>query len=185
MGIAACAPRGYGTDTGPSNATRLAGMAAQPLERLLIPDRSGVSPNDTTVEFSAASGRTIMVRHTPPDNAIFAILEVPGDSSESGRITVSIAVTPGRYGVTISANPGLPVGTRLSFSYAIHFQAPPQVPSATYPTLARFASWLGVVRATSDGSYRFIAHHNPGDDMIRITLPGDGTYLLAAPVSPP
>src|SRR5690606_10124212 len=113
--------------------------------------RSGVSPNDTTVEFSAATGRTIMMRHTPPDNAIFAILEIPADSSASGRVSVSIAVTPGRYGVTISAQPRLPSDTRLSFSYAIHFQAPPQVPSAAYPTIARFAEWIGVVRETSDG----------------------------------
>ncbi|HRP09322.1 MAG TPA: hypothetical protein PLL69_12625, partial [Gemmatimonadales bacterium] len=66
-----------------------------------------------------------------------------------------------------------------------HFPAPPQVPSASYPTVARFAQWLGMVRETGDGSYKFIAHRNPGDDMISITLPEAGTYLLAAPVNHP
>ena len=160
-------------------------MAELPADRLLQPDRSGVSPNDTTVTFPAARGRTIVVRHTPPDNAVFAILEVPADSSASGQMTIGLTVVPGRYGVILSSQPQLPAGTRLTFSYAIHFQAPPQVPSTSYPTVARFAEWLGLVHQTGDGTYEFIAHRNPGDDMISITLPEAGTYLLAAPVSHP
>ncbi|HRP08754.1 MAG TPA: hypothetical protein PLL69_09745, partial [Gemmatimonadales bacterium] len=127
--LAGCAPAPYGANTGPANSTLLAAMAPLPAEKLLLPDRSGVSPNDTTVQYPAARGRTIVVRHTPPDNAVFAILEVPGDSSGSDQATIGISVIPGRYGVTITGQPSLPAGTRLTFSYAIHFQAPPQVPS--------------------------------------------------------
>lgn len=137
------------------------------------------------MRFAARGGRTIVLRHAPPDNAIFAILAVPADSTSSDSLTLSLRVTPGRYGLQVQGEPRLPPGTVLTFSYAIHFQAPPEVPSAAYPTVTRFADWLGVGQLLADGGLRYHLTARPGGDLLRIVLQESGEYLIAAPVTPP
>ncbi len=150
-----------------------------------MPDRTGVSPPDTTVRLSARTGRTIVMRHAPPDNAVFAIVRVPPDSSASDSLTLSLRVTPGRYGVTVTGEPRLPTGTLLTFSMAIHFQEPSAVPSAVYPTATRYAAWLGIGQTLADGRLQYLLTSRPGADMLRAGLTGNGEYQVAAPVTPP
>lgn len=160
-------------------------LPPQSTAQLLIPDRSGVSPPDTMVRFAGRLGRTIVMRHAPPDNAIFAIVHVPADSTVNDSVTVTLRVTPGRYGLLVLGEPRLPTGTTLTFSMAIHFQAPPDIPSPAYTTTTRYAAWLGVGRLMEDGTLRYHATTRPGADMLRIVLEGGGEYLVAAPVTPP
>jgi hypothetical protein len=134
---------------------------------------------------SARDGRTIVLRHAPPDNAIYAIVRVPGDSTASDSVTVTLRVTPGRYGMSVQGAPRLPAGTTLTFSMAIHFQPPSEVPSTVYPTPTRYAAWLGIGRVQPDGGVRYLATTRPGADLLRAVLTGNGEYLVAAPVTPP
>ena len=126
-----------------------------------------------------------MLRHAPPDNAVFAILAVPADSVAADSVTLTLRVTPGRYGLQVQGEPRVPPGTVLTFSYAIHFQAPSTVPSAAYPTVTRFADWLAVGQLQPDGGLRYFPTTRPGGDLLRIVLQENGEYLIAAPVTPP
>ena len=74
--LAACTPTRPGPAVGTpppqvDNSAPLALGTVWPLERL------GPSPVDTSVRFAALAGRTIVVRHPRPDNAIFAIVTFP------------------------------------------------------------------------------------------------------------
>lgn len=181
----ACAGNQYGPTDGPSRQALLAGMPTLPLSQILIADRAGLSPSDTAVTFHARQGRTVVMRHTAPDNSIYAILTVPADSSASDSVTVSLRATPGRYGLRLGATPRLPSGSVLTFSYAIHFIPPATVPNGTYPTISRYADWLGLGRMHDDSSYKFLPHNRPGGDMLRATISEPGEFLIAAPVTPP
>ena len=160
-------------------------LPPQATGQLLFADRSGVSPPDTMVRFAGRMGRTIVLRHAPPDNAVFAILHIPADSAVNDSVTVTLRVTPGRYGLLVLGEPRLPAGTALTFSMAIHFQAPPEIPSAAYTTTTRYAAWLGVGRLMEDGTLRYHETTRPGADLLRIVLGEPGEYLVAAPVTPP
>jgi hypothetical protein len=81
--------------------------------------------------------------------------------------------------------PRLPANTVLTFSYAIHFQAPPEVPTASHPTVTRYAEWLGIGRLEADGTLRYFPTTRPGGDLLRTVLSEGGEYLVAAPVTPP
>jgi hypothetical protein len=183
--LSSCAARQFGLDNGPSQAALLAELPPQPPQQLLQPDRSGISPPDTVVRFAGATGRTIVLRHAPPDNAIFAIVTVPSDSTATDSVTISLQVTPGRYGLNVLGEPRLPAGSVLTFSYAIHFQAPPEVPSAAHPTTARYAEWLAIGRLAADGRLQYLPTTRPGRDLLRIVLGENGEYVIAAPVTPP
>src|SRR5690606_30029215 len=127
----ACAGNQYGPAGGPSRQTLLAEMPTLSLSQVLVADRSGLSPSDTAVTFHAAQGRTVVMRHTAPDNSIYAILTMPADSTASDSVTVTLRATPGRYGLQLGAAPRLPSGSVLTFSYAIHFIPPATVPNGT------------------------------------------------------
>jgi hypothetical protein len=180
-----CAPRPFGPEGGPTRAERVAALPAQAPERVMLANRAGVSPPDTSVGFAARDGRTIVLRHTPPDNAVFVIVQVPADTSGTDSVTIGLSPVPGRYGVTVTAEPRLPSGASLAFSYAIHFLAPDELPTSSYPTPARFADWLAVVRVQEDGTYRFLATARPATDLVRAPLERPGEYLVGAPVTPP
>lgn len=137
------------------------------------------------VRFSARAGRTIVLRHAPPDNAVFAIVHIPADTAASDSLTLTLRVTPGRYGLVVDGEPRVTAGTLLTFSYAIHFQAPSEIPSAAYSTITRYADWLAVGRLQADGGLRYHETTRPGGDLLRIVLSEDGEYLVAAPVTPP
>lgn len=137
------------------------------------------------VRFAARAGRTVVLRHAPPDNAVFAMLTVPADTTAADSVTLTLRVTPGRYGLQVIGEPRLPAGTVLTFSYAIHFQAPPDVPSLAYPTTTRYADWLGIGQLLDNGGLRYLETARPGGDLLRTVLTGGGQYLIAAPVTPP
>src|SRR5690606_17384899 len=117
---------------------------------------------DTTVRFARTAGRTIVLRHPAPDNATFAVLVVPADSTGTGEVELTLAPAPGRYGLTVGATPELPKGATLRFSYAAHFQAPPGSLDR-YVSVTRLEQGLGAGRV--DGTQlRFVAATRPAAD---------------------
>jgi len=184
-GTIGCAARPFAPESGPSRADRVAALPAQPADRVLLANRAGVSPPDTVVQFAARDGRTIVLRHAPPDNAVFVVVQVPADTAAGDSLQLTLRPVPGRYGVVVQAEPRLPSGASVAFSYAIHFAPPDNHPTAAYPTAARYADWLAILRVQADGSYRFLATSRPATDMVRAMLEQPGEYLVGAPVTPP
>jgi len=154
-----------------------------PVDRVWILEQAGPSPTDTTVTFSAALGRTVIVRHGPPDDAVYVVIEFPPATvvprtGDSARVVV--APLPGRFGLALRTNDSLGVGVRMTFSYATHFQAPSDA-IQRYPTATRFEQSMGAARMSDDGQVQFVNTTRPAADMIRFLVPGPGTYVLAAP----
>ncbi len=157
--------------------------SAVALTEVWLLDRLGPSPTDTVVRFSAATGRTIVIRHPRPDHAVFAILTFPPGiltAAQGDSITVRVRPLPGRYGMAIDTDDtfvGFALGT---FSYAAHFSAPTGS-TARYPTSARLEAALGAARLTDTTKVLFLPSERPAGDMLRFAIARAGTYLLAAP----
>jgi hypothetical protein len=178
--LAACtpAPR-FGGANGPDAARTLADGPPVPLEQLWLIERAGPSPRDTVVTFPTAEGRVIVLRHPAPDNATFAVLTVPPDSTATGTTTLTLAPAPGRYGVTITAQPQIPARATLRFSYAAHFMAPGEA-LARYRTLALLEQALGMGYVGPADRLTFVAATRPAADMLLAPLAAGGTWYLAA-----
>jgi hypothetical protein len=179
LALTACGGARSSTGLG-GDAVVLASLPPQPLDRVLLLEQSGASPADTVVSFPASHGRTIVMRHAPPDNAIFALIAIPADSTASDTIRVELTPLPGRYAVRVAASPRLPSGAKLTFSYAIHFRAP-EGATARYGTVSRYARALGVGRFLDDEQFGFLAESRPATDMLRIELGEPGDFAVAAP----
>jgi len=180
-GLAACGGPRFAPGNGPDPVATVRALPPQPLDEVLVAEVAGVSPTDTTVRFAAAEGRTVLLRHSPPDNAIFAIVAVPPDSGASDSVTVTLRSSPGRYGLVIGAEPRLPGGGTITFSYAIHFQAPSTLAGSRYRDARDYARWLGIGRVVDGDRLQFLAFSHPAGDQLRAPLDGPGSYLVAAP----
>lgn len=150
------------------------------LSQVLVLEQAGVAPTDTSVTYETRLGRTIVMRHVPPDNAVFATLVIPADSAATGETTIRLTQTPARYGVTATASPAWPKGARLTFSYAIHFQAPEGI-AQHYLGRSFYEAALGIGIVTTDGKLDFEKTTRPAADMVRADAAAPGEYLVAAP----
>lgn len=180
--LAACGrPNRYVTAASAPAASADPGPAVG-IDAVWVLERSGASPPDTVVTYRAGAGRTIVMRHGPPDNVIFAILEIPGDSARRGTsdsVTLRLSPSPGRYGVDLQSSDSVRKGTRLTFSYATHFQEPSDA-TAKYRTPAEFELNTAAGRLTGTNQFQFVVGDRPAADMIRFNVTGNGTWLLAA-----
>jgi hypothetical protein len=154
-----------------------------PLNQLYVLESWGAPPLDTSVAFLPGSRRTILLRHAPPDNTVFAELSLPAEVFPAGAadsIRVSIEPRPGVYGVTITCTPGFAEGAILTFRYPVHFAAPREA-SLKYGNPAQFERALGIGVQENDGRYRLLPSTRPAADNLTATIPGPGVYLVAAP----
>lgn len=181
--LAACGARNkFINPTGTSVAAKTVTGPPVGMDAVWILERSGASPPDTTVTFRASAGRTIVMRHEAPDNAIFAILEVPPGAAvpKSGdRVTLRLAPSAGRYGVALETTDSLGTGIRLTFSYATHFQEPSQA-TGKYPTPGQFEQATAAAHLSGNNQLQFVASERPAADMIRFPVTAAGVWLLAA-----
>lgn len=178
--LAACGPPRITLVAPPDRAAELRAGPPLPINQVWLLERSGLSPMDTTVTVDASAGRVIVVRHPAPDNAVFAMISIPPDSTASDSVQVALRPTPGRYGIEITASPRIPPGSQLTFSYAVHFVAPTEGVTA-YGSATRFELGLGVGRVQPDARLRFIAGDRPAADMLRVPVGENGLYQVAAP----
>ena len=154
-----------------------------PLTQVWILGQSGPSPSDTTVRFVASAGRTVVIRHAPPDNSIYAIVDFPAGSvapTAGDTAVVLISPTPGQFGVAITSPGSIASGVQATFSYATHFQAPSDAVSR-YPSPTRFEQSMGAASLGDNGIVTFVPTARPAADMIRFPVAGEGTFVLAAP----
>lgn len=153
------------------------------MAKVWIPELAGTTPADTTVIFPADSGRTVIIRHGPPDNAIFALIEfAPGALvSPSGTLAqVIIHPIPGRVGVEILTPDTFKEGAEATISYAIHFQAPSDA-LAKFGSAGRFEQALSAAKMLPDGRLQFLKTDRPAADMVRFAISAPATYFLATP----
>jgi hypothetical protein len=158
----------------------LGDLRPMPSDSVFLLEQSGLSPRDTTVVFQASKGRSIVMRHVAPDNAIFAILAVPPDSGSTELIEVALNHVPGLYGIRVNAQPRLPEGSTLTFSYAIHFQAPVGA-LGRYRTRIRFSNSLGIAELQPDGRLKFQRELRPATDILSAAITSSGEFYVAAP----
>ncbi len=153
------------------------------VDRVWLAELAGTTPSDTTVTFAANSGRTIIMRHGPPDNAIFAIIEFgPGAlKPQSGAMAqVILRPVPGRAGVEVLTPDVFGAGARVTLSYAVHFQAPSSA-LAKFGSAGRFEGMLAAARTLPDGRLQFLKTDRPAADMVRFAIDASAIYLLATP----
>lgn len=179
-GLAAC--RGRPTVQGTAEPAANPEVTLPP-DRLFLLETWGAPPSDTTVSLAPAKQRSIVLRHGPPDNTVFAELILPAgalpDSSGPGY-TVTLAPRPGTYGITITTTPAFKDGATLRFEYPVHFSAPAAA-VAKYGNTARYEAALSIGYQEQDGRFHLLPSTRPAADVLQAMIPGPGVYLVAAP----
>ena len=145
----------------------------------------GAQAPDTVVRFLASHARTVVLRHGPPDNTVFAELEFRANAlvPPSGRdsVTITIRPVPGIYGVTLTSEATLSSAVRLTFKYPVHFAAPVDS-RARYPTDVLFEQALLVAQALDAGArFQTLRSIRPASDNLQASITTLGRYQLVAP----
>ncbi len=180
--IGACSRNTFGAPAVDRAATIRSGPPI-PVAQAWLLDQSGPSATDTTVRFDPATPRTVLLRHGPPDNAVYVIVEIPAGAvapAGDGSASITIEPEPGRYAIRISTSGALTAPLSLTFSYATHFQAPSDA-MARYPSPTRFDQAMGVGVLEGGDLIRFLPTTRPAADMMQFSTSTPGTYVLAAP----
>lgn len=156
--------------------------ATTTVEKVLILEATGTQVHDTTVTFALATGRTIVMRHPVPDDALFLILQFP-PVKDSLRVRDSVRVTilpvHGKYGFLLNTTDKLGAGVQATFSYAIHFKSPAEAVTK-YPSPGRLEAQLIPALLGEANKVEFLTGTRPAADMIRFPVVAAGMYALTA-----
>jgi hypothetical protein len=153
-----------------------------PLARAIVLETAGSPPPDTSVTFSAGEPRTIILRHGPPDNVVFAELIFPASAfADSGRaVRVDLRPRPGIYGVDLAATLPLRGSAIIVFKYARYFSAPARA-RAVYGSDVAFERALAVGELQPGGMLNLLPSTRPSSDNLSAAIRAAGRYLVAAP----
>jgi hypothetical protein len=145
-------------------------------------ETSGSPPPDTSVSFIAGEPRTILLRHGPPDNVVFAELVFGatafGDSGQSVRVT--LRPRRGVYGIDLTASLPMRSGATIIFKYARFFSAPDRARSV-YGSDVAFERALAVGELQPDSNLILLPSTRPSSDNLSAAIRSAGSYLVAAP----
>ncbi len=152
-----------------------------PLAAAYLLESTGAPPPDTTIMTPAGIARTIVLRHAPPDNVVFA--EVAFDSSAfqtaPGReVQVRVTPTPGAYGLTVRTSVPF-TSAQVTFAYPVHFFAPGGA-RTRYGSDLRVESALAIARLDGD-TVTFLPSIRPATDHLSTSVASAGTYVVAVP----
>jgi hypothetical protein len=176
--MAACGGRSGSPSRVDPNAPRLV-----PASAAIVLETSGPPPSDTTVEFTTGIPRVIVLRHGPPENAVFAEVTFPPTAfrTDSGRsVTVELRPRPGVYGLDILANQPLARGASVTFKYARYFLAPARA-REVFGSDVLYEKALSVGQLLpSTAQLGMLPSTRPAPDNLRGPVPAAGTYLVAA-----
>ena len=132
--------------------------------------------------YVATTGRTIVLRHAPPDDAIFLILDFPAATDTMhARDSVHVRVHPvaGTYAFELVTTDKLPGNSSATFSYAVHFRAPAGA-SVKYPSAGKFEQALAPAELGAANKVQFIGGVRPAADVVRFPVAAAGSYALVA-----
>jgi hypothetical protein len=154
-----------------------------PLARVIVLETSGPPPSDTSVTFTAGEPRTIVLRHGPPENIVFARLtfSVAAFADSGQTVKVDVHPRPGVYGIDLTtSHPLREKGASLVFEYSRFFSAPARA-RQVYGTDIAFDRALAIGRLLPDAHIELLPPFRPAADNLGAELPSSGTYLVAAP----
>lgn len=190
MGVLACGGRAAPGAAAPAGTPAAAkgGPAApapvvKPLRDFLALEADGSPPADTTVVVTPGLRRVIVLRHGPPDNAVFAEVRLPAeafDTASAGPVQVTVRPVPGRYGVVVETSRPLARPGTVLFSYARFFAAPAAA-LEKYGTDVAFERVLQVGAVLGDGQVAVLPSTHPAPDQLQATLAANGRYLVMGP----
>jgi hypothetical protein len=152
------------------------------LSRVIVLETVGPPPSDTLVSFPAGTPRTIVLRHGPPENILFASLTFPANAfADSGQtVTVEVRPRPGVYGLDLMTTLPLRAGASLEFSYARNFSAPARARQVYHSDVA-YERALAIGRILPDNQIELLSSSRPAPDHLSATVAAAGSYLVAAP----
>lgn len=167
-------PPGKGA-VGP-NAVRIISAA-----QAIVLETAGPPAADTSVTFTTGELRTIVLRHGPPENVVFAELTFPPAAfADSGRgVQVDIKPRPGLYGVDIRISLPLRERAFLVFKYGRYFLAPARA-RTVYGGDVQFERALAIGQVLPDAQLALLPSTRPASDNLRAAVTTDGGYLVAA-----
>jgi hypothetical protein len=149
----------------------------------IVLETAGPPPSDTSVSFTTGRPRTIVLRHGPPEDVVFAELTFPAHAfrADSGHeVRVDVRPRPGVYGLDVATSLPLGEGAAVTFKYARYFSAPARARSA-YGSDVTYERALSVAELLPDGTrMAMLPSTRPAADNLRSALPTAGTYLVAA-----
>jgi hypothetical protein len=153
-----------------------------PVAQAIVLETAGPPPSDTSVTFVAGTPYIIMMRHGPPENIVFArITFPPGTFGDSGQlVSVDLRPRPGVYGLDISTSIPPRSGFTISFEYSRYFSAPARAVQV-YRSSAAFERALLVGRLLPENNIELLPPVDEEIDEVSATVPGPGSYLVAAP----
>lgn len=169
------------TAGGPVMDTTGSTVGTLPVSGIYQLESTGAPPPDTTVVTPAGLPRTIVLRHAPPDNVVFA--EVGFDSAaflvpRGQQVEIQVTPTPGAYGLTLRTSAPFSAAS-ITFSYPVHFFAPAGA-RTRYGSDIEVERILAIARLDGDLA-TFLPSVRPATDELRTVVQRAGTYLVAAP----
>jgi hypothetical protein len=178
LAVAACGPPRPVTvaPTAPTPARVL------PLVRVIVLETAGPAPSDTSVSFVAGTPRTIVLRHGPPENIVFArVIFSAGAFADSGQlVTVDVQPRPGVYGLDLTTSKPIRGAASVAFDYSRYFSAPERA-RQVYRSNGAFERALAIGRTLSEDRIELLPTIRPELDNVRAPVATGGRYLLAAP----
>lgn len=156
-----------------------------PLATAIVLETSGPPPSDTAVTVTTGTPCVIVLRHGPPENAVFAEVRFAANAfgEDSGRsVQVEVRPRPGVYGLDVStAVPFTPGAASVVFRYPRYFSAPARA-RAVYGSDVVYERALAVGQVIPSGSQLdLLPSTRPAADNLEAAMPAPGTYLVAAP----
>ena len=154
-----------------------------PLAQVIVLETSGPAPSDTSVTFTAGEPQTIVLRHGPPENIVFARLTFSAAAfADTGQtVKVDVHPRPGVYGIDLTtSHPLREKGASLVFEYSRFFSAPARA-RQVYGSDVAFERALAIGRLLPDAHIELLPPSRPAADNLGAELPAPGSYLVAAP----
>jgi hypothetical protein len=103
------------------------GIRVVPLAAAIVLETAGPPPADTAVTFTAGQPWTVVLRHGPPENVVFAEVSFAPAAfrADSGRpVRVELRPRPGVYGLELRSSVPFTGGATIVFRYPRYFLAP-------------------------------------------------------------
>jgi hypothetical protein len=151
-------------------------------DQLVVLEMNGAPPPDTSVTFAAGQPRTIILRHPPPDNSVFAELAFPLEAfAGAGLDSVTATVRPrsGVYGLDLSLSVAPAKPGRIRFKYPVHF-LPPAEAIQRFGGVTAFERALAIAHGIGADRYEVLKTGHPRPDNVESDLSEPGTYLVGA-----
>lgn len=152
-----------------------------PAGQAIVLETAGPPLRDTTVSFTAGQPRTIILRHGPPENLVFAEMIFPSAAfADSGRtVEVELKPRPGLYAMDVRISLPLRERASLVFKYGRYFLAPAKARTLFGGDVALERA-LAIGQLLPDGQLALLPSTRPAADNLQAAVSAGGSYFVAA-----